>query len=350
MGWHVTRLVGGRILAALLVLVGVLQILDLLDVTTEILERNLGVAGMTRYAVLRLPRLVEQTAPLSVLAGALFAFAKLARDSEVVAMRSVGISAYRLTLMAVPAVALIMILQLAVSSTIAPRADEMLNDWWRSTTPVAEAELPGPRTFRLGDQIVTATPGGPGGRRLEDLSIYQRDQEGRLIEVIRADAATYADGEWRLSEARFRSITPEGVQTGTASEITWTPRLEPADVEAIFSDQPATPDAISAALQGGPAVRAPAYYETRLHRTWAAPAVSLVMLLLAAPTALGNFRSGQGATLLVACLGGGLLFLVLDGLFTAVGEGGLAPPVLAAWAAPAAFAALGATALLHLEG
>jgi lipopolysaccharide export system permease protein len=75
----------------------------------------------------------------------------------------------------------------------------------------------------------------------------------------------------------------------------------------------------------------------------------LVMLLLAAPTALANFRGG-GATLMAQCLAGGLLFLVFDGAFTALGESGAAPPVLAAWAAPAIFAALGVTVLLYLEG
>ena len=73
------------------------------------------------------------------------------------------------------------------------------------------------------------------------------------------------------------------------------------------------------------------------------------MLLLAAPAALANFRGG-GATLIVQCLAAGLLFMVFDGAFTALGENGAAPPLLAAWAAPAMFAALAVTVLLYLEG
>jgi lipopolysaccharide export system permease protein len=46
----------------------------------------------------------------------------------------------------------------------------------------------------------------------------------------------------------------------------------------------------------------------------------------------------------------GLLFLVFDGAFTALGENGAAPAILAAWAAPAMFSALGITALIYLEG
>ena len=42
--------------------------------------------------------------------------------------------------------------------------------------------------------------------------------------------------------------------------------------------------------------------------------------------------------------------IVVDGLLAALGEGGALAPVLAAWTAPVVFAALGATALLRLEG
>jgi len=93
---HLLGVVGTRVLAALVVLVAILQVLDLLDVTTDILSRKLGVAGVLYYAMLRLPSLVAQVAPLSVLAGSLFAFTQLARENAVVALRSTGFSAYQL--------------------------------------------------------------------------------------------------------------------------------------------------------------------------------------------------------------------------------------------------------------
>ena len=52
----------------------------------------LGPGGVAYYAMLRMPRLIEQAAPLAVLAGSLFAFAKLAGESAVTAMRSTGIA------------------------------------------------------------------------------------------------------------------------------------------------------------------------------------------------------------------------------------------------------------------
>lgn len=347
---YLLKLMGSRILIALLVLVGVLQILDLLDVTNEILDRNLGAAGVGHYALLRLPRLIEQAAPLAVLAGALFAFGKLAGDSAVTAMRSTGISAYRITMMAVPAALALTLTQLVIGLQIAPRTDHMLSDWWQASTPKDAAKAVDPVTFRVGDEIVVAVPRDPDGRSLEKVTIYRRDANGRLVQRTNAQAAVYENDRWRLIEPRFETLGAASVAEGQARSMDWTQHLRPADVRMLAAGQTTVTAAEARrALAGGLSVRPRTFYDTQLQRAWAAPVACLVMLLLAAPAAMANFRGG-GATLMVQCLAAGLLFLVFDGAFTALGENGAAPAILAAWAAPAMFAALGVTVLLYLEG
>lgn len=347
---YLLKLVGSRILIALLVLVGVLQILDLLDVTNDILDRDLGASGVGYYALLRLPRLIEQAAPLAVLAGSLFAFAKLAGDSAVTAMRSTGISAYRVTMMAAPAALLLAMTQLAIGMHIAPRTDRILSDWWQASTPKENRKAVDPVTFRVGDEIVVAAPRDPDGRSLEKVTIYRRDTTGRLVQRTSATAAVYENDRWRLIEPRFETLGTASVAEGQARSMDWTGNLPPSDVRTLAAGETTvTPAEASRALAGGLSVRPRTFYDTQLQRSWAAPVACLVMLLLAAPAGMANFRGG-GATLVVQCLAAGLLFLVFDGAFTALGENGAAPPILAAWAAPAMFAALGATVLLYLEG
>ena len=132
--------------------------------------------------------------------------------------------------------------------------------------------------------------------------------------------------------------------------MTWAQTLRPADLQILMSgENTVTPSEAQRALQGGVAVRPRTFYDTQVQRAWAGPISCIVMLLLAAPASLANFRGG-GATILVECLAGGLLYLVIDGAFTALGESGAAPAALAAWAAPAMFAALGLSALVYMEG
>jgi len=347
---YLLRLMATRVLAALLVLMGILQVIDLLEVTTTILDRDLGAAGVGYYALLRAPRLFEQAAPLAVLAGSLFAFGKLAGDSAVTAMRSTGISAYRVTLMAMPSILVVALAQLAIGMAVAPHTDEVLSAWWQASTPKDPAKIVDPVTFRLSDEIVTATPRDPDGRSLEKVTIYRRDAAGRLTLRTDARAAVFEGDHWSLLDPKFETLGVASITESGAKAQDWARDLRPADVRAIAAGQTlVTPQEASRALAGGLSVRPKTFYDTQLQRAWAAPIACLVMLLLSAPAALANFRGG-GATLLVECLAGGLLFLVFDGAFTALGENGAAPPILAAWAAPAMFAALGVTVLLYLEG
>ena len=53
---------------------------------------------------------------------------------------------------------------------------------------------------------------------------------------------------------------------------------------------------------------------------------------------------------MIIALGGGLAFLMTDGFFTALGEAGDLPSLIAAWSAPVIFAAAGGWALSFSEG
>lgn len=348
---YVLRTVSTHILGAAMILMAILQVLDLLDVTPDILDRGLGMAGVAYYAFMRLPRLYEQVAPISVLAGGLFAFSGLARESAVVAMRATGVSGYRIVGMAIPAAVVVMLLDVLCGQYLAPRADPALADWWKNTTPVAERKVAAPRTFRAGADLVIGASASANGREITNVTIFRRDAKGILMEKVEAPKARYNHDAWILDQPKTTRFTGDLAQTSTAASTTWPSRLRPRDVQGLFGDD-AAPTAASAqrALQNGASDRPESFYATHLQAAFAGPFVSLVMLLLSAPVALANFRSGQGAVLLTSGLAAGLIFLVANGMLTALGESGSLSPILAVWAAPAIFGALAVRTFLALEG
>lgn len=348
---YVLRTVATRILGAALILLSILQILDLLDVTTDILDRGLGMAGVVYYATMRLPRLFEQVAPIAVLAGGLFAFSQLARESAIVAMRASGVSGYRIVAMAMPAAIAVMLLDALCGQVLAPRADPVLADWWKNTTPVAERKVSPPRTFRAGADLVIGTRASADGRQIEAVTIFRRDTKGILVEKVEASKARFDGKAWTLEQPRTTRFNGDLAQTSTAASTSWPTALRPQDVQGLFGDD-ALPTAASAkrALQNGGSDRPESFYATHFHAAFAGPFVALVMLMLSAPVALANFRSGQGAVLLTGGLAAGLFFLVANGMLTALGESGALSPILAVWAAPAIFGALAVRTFLALEG
>lgn len=351
LGRFIAGRVTTRIIGALLVVFALLQVLDLLEMTARILDRGLGFGGVIYYAALRSPGLVEQAMPIAVLAGGLFAFAQFARETAVTAMRAVGVSVYSLLLWAMPVALAVFAIQAALDQWVKPKADIALQEWWEATAPPDEEPDPAKtRTFRVGSDIVTAGA-GTGSAELSALRIYRRDRNGQIVQRIAARSARFEDGVWKLSDVGTITIEGERAVSQSMPSMDWQTGLRPADIAGAFANTVGiSPGDARRALGEGAALRAPAYYEMRLQRAWAGPAGVFVMLLLSLPVALANFRGGSGSMAMTTVLGAGMLFLVFDGLLTALGESGAVPVFLAAWAAPFLFAALGLMILLRREG
>ena len=167
-----------------------------------------------------------------------------------------------------------------------------------------------------------------------------------------APTAVAEPGGWRLKSSVITHVLEDRSEVSAPFDQDWkTPltagalkRLVRAGQDVAFSA------AVGAVSKTGPADRSPGFYQTRLNRSFAEPLGAIVMLLLSAPAALSSLRSDQAMRLFLFGLSSGLLFLVSDGLLTALGETSALPPILAAWAAPVAFTALAVAVLITAEG
>jgi lipopolysaccharide export system permease protein len=347
---YVFKLMLQRTIVAALILLAIVQILDLLEITTQVLDRGLGLIGLLHYAALRLPALFRQIAPLAVLVGVIFCYLQLARDNAVVAMRAAGVSLLQLILMGAPVAGGVAALDFAVVEFASPRAQRALDTWWASTAPPADRPQFKARPFRVGTDIVLARQGDQAGDRLDDVRIYRRGPAGQLSERIVSTSAIYTEQGWRLHQPMVTRVGESVITTSTPNQQTWRNALDPKEVRTLFApNQPLSANDARRALSGGVSEKPQAYYLTQLHRALAEPLGALVMLILASPVAFANFRSGNGVRFTVGAIGAGLMYLVIDGVMTAMAETGATPSLLGAWFAPVIFAAGGLTALLYLE-
>ena len=349
---YVFRMLLTRTVVAVVVLVVLVQVLELFDVTTPILERGLGLAGIGHYSLLRLPGQFQQVAALSVLVGALFTFTQLARTSEMVVIRATGANIYRILRMMAPVAIGVALVDFVVAAEIAPRTQDAISHWMAVTAPPAEAKPSKPHWFRLGQDLVMVGSESEDGRTLYNLRIYRRDADRNLVREVDAPTATAEPGGWRLHGSVVTQVQQDHSEVSAPYDQDWKTPLTAGSLQRLVrSGQDVTSSAAFGAVSGaGPADRSPGFYQTRLNRAFAEPLGAIVMLLLSAPAALSSLRSDQGMRLFLFGLASGLLFLVADGLLAALGETSALPPVLAAWAAPVAFTALAVTVLLSAEG
>jgi lipopolysaccharide export system permease protein len=275
-------------------------------------------------------------------------FHSMAREREITALRSAGVGLWRMLMFLLPVPVLFALLHLANAQWLVPRAEGALKSWRDSTVPVEDRDAD-PRWVRTSNGIVLFERSSSDGERLLDMRIYQRGTDGLLTLSTRAGEARWDRNLWRLSGARDLHSRPGSWAPGPA-ERDWNSNLAPQEVMQLDVSDPHLSIAALTDMIGGQRVstRPRSYFQTVLLQSFIAPFTVFIMLLLAMPAAISSERGGGGRRMLTA-LFLGLGFLLVDGVFSSFGTSGRISPLLAAIAAPAAFALIGLVQLRVCE-
>lgn len=338
---YLRRRVGMQTLALLFVLTALMQVLELMDVTTDILDRKLGAAGLFHYALLRTPSEIVLALPLASLLGAMSALYAMARTQEITAVRCAGVSLKRVMLILLPVPILLAGLQLTLTQTLVPKSEAALKAWWDATAP--PDDKPDPRWVRTSAGPVAFDGASADGRQLLNLRVYQRDAAGQFSQRMTAHTAEWEGrGVWTLRGVEDLGIAEGALRRTSAATRAWKSNLRPDDVTRLDQVQPHLSGIILADLIAGERAGSQplSYYQTVFFRSFTAPLAAFIMLLLALPAAAAMTRRGGGGALLIA-LGLGLGFLLVDGIFSALGTSGRVPAAFAALGAPVLFAGIG---------
>lgn len=350
---YTARLFGVRVLAFLVTLVVILQTLDLLTESSKILavDGN-GNAALWQYVTLRIPQLINQFLPFSVLLATLVTLATLNQNSEIVIFKAAGISAHQILAPLVAVSLGIAFLHFAFSETVLVNTNRQLNAWERieygklppvSTTGSEAWVREGGMLFHA--QHVT----GLGQRtRLTDLTAYDRTG-GSLRRILRAESATPTADGWQLAGVR-RFDVMRGRQENLPSLHVKTD-IDPARFTAtsVDPDQTSFLDLRRAIREVRAAGRPVDTLVAGLHHKISGPLSALLMPLLGAVAAFGLARSGKLFIRAVVGMALGFAYFVADNFMLAMGQFGAAPPVLAAWAPFLLFFLVGEAVLFRTE-
>lgn len=348
LGSYLRRRVSGQILGLLLALTGLMQLVELLEVTPEVLNRDLGVPGLLHYAFLRIPSQLVFALPLAGLLGSMSAFYAMARSREITALRTAGVGLKRVLVYLLPVPILYALLQLGLSQMLVPAAEARLLSWWESTIPL-ESKPADDQWVRTSNGILLFERNSADGRRLLDVRIYSRDAQGLLDLRTSARSAEWDGSQWLLSDARDLQVRP-GAAPEPEPQRAWSSNLRPSDVVQLDSADPHLSSMELAEVISGERVSTQpiSVIQTVLLQSFTAPFTVFIMMLLAMPAAIVSERGGGGGRVVLA-LALGLGFVLVNGILSAFGTSGRISPLMAATAAPLLFALLGAWQLRGCE-
>jgi lipopolysaccharide export system permease protein len=346
-------------LAALTGLVSLFDFIELLRRSATRPEATLGI--VSEIAALRLPWVGMQILPFAVLLGAIIAFWRLTRSSELVVARAAGVSAWQF--LAVPTLGAILLGAFAtgavtpVSAVMRARA-EVLEDIYLKSGTGPLALNGGQLWLRQSDHgldpqgvaILHAHSVSARGKELDaqDVSIFRLDATDRPLQRIEAHDARLVGGAWVLDSAR--TVTA-GHLPGPPRRLSLPTDLTLARVQESFAE----PDTFSVwALPGFIALLERSGFSSIRHRLHfqallALPLLCGTMCLLGAGFSMRPQRRGGVAQMIGSGVAAGFALFVVSKLAEEFGQSGALPPILAAWAPAASGLMLSVALLLHLE-
>ncbi len=352
---YMVRMHLGRFFGILLGLTAVLQMLDLLATADDIMAADgANWVSLVSYVSMRAPQLISQFVPFTALLATLLTLATLNQHSEVVVMKASGLSAHRILLPLGIASFIIAVTHFAFNETVVVNANADLEYWQDNGYAVDLPPNAGPTGrvwIKEGKTIVLVEAVSQIRNKvvLDKVSLYERDQRGKLEAMVHADFAWYQDGRWTLHEVRRFDAGTHEVTIHPSQAWDLETRPERFQALTVKPDHVSFPKLWSSMQElkkdGLPTDRLMASFLQKV----AGPASSLLMPLLAAVAAFGVHRAGNLVIRVVFGMALGFSFFVADNFMLAMGEFGVAPPFLAAWAPFFLFLVVGYAVIFNSE-
>jgi lipopolysaccharide export system permease protein len=301
------------------------------------LDKNVTVMTFLRYYYYSLPYIIVLVTPIAVLICSLFLVNSMARNNELTAMRASGVSIPRIFMPLVAVGFIISVGTLAVGDFVMADANYM-------QAQVKRVEIDGrdPIDYQMRNDFAYKTLDdaiieiGLFDGRFEVISrgtVEWFDQEMRVRRRIDAQRIAYLDSMWIAVSAEERRFSPTG------------------EMSFVFHDSLPMPEIRDTPLDFGSRKKSAAemnIFQLREHierveqaggdssvdrvEFWLTiffPFSTLIMVLVGAPLATGNPRSGRSTSLAIAVLLG-FIFFSLARFGQTLGHKGALSPILAA--------------------
>lgn len=319
-------------------------IIDVLSNLDDILKHQTTLILLARYYLSYLPVMFVQVSPFACLLSTVYTFGRLNHNNEIIAMRSSGLSIFRI---ARDALIFGLFISLAVfwvsdrfvpSSLVENQKLKIQMDEGLTRNKLKKIEtITNLSMYGLRNRLFFINKFSPATKTMEGITILEHDQNQNLVKKIIATKGVYQDGLWRF----FQSITYSFDQNGQVID-------EPLYLEEEIMDIPETPE-VMAALRQKPeqmTIRQMQDYIWRLSKSGAtgvirnlkvdlyqrfcSPFTSIIIILLGIPFSLMMRKRATGMSAIGVSIIVGFLYYVLDAVCLAIGKSGLLTPALSA--------------------
>lgn len=306
---------------------------DLIREMTDLGKGDYRLPHILAYVALRLPGHVYEIAPVAALIGTLFALAQLVAHSEYTVMRVSGLSTRRATLVLMQIGLLFVFLTFVFGEFITPPAEHAAQQLRvRAMSTVIGQEFRSGLWVKDDLSFINVHEVLPDAQ-LRGVTIYEFDAGYRLRAIRSAERGEYAPPDhWKLDNVVETRFDDSGTKVAHVAETVWTSAINP-DILSVLLVKPESMSAWKLYQYTHHLAenrQKTEQYDIAMWKKLTYPFAALVMMALALPFAYMQGRSGSVGLKVFLGIMLGVLFQLLNGLFSSLGVIQSWPPILSA--------------------
>ena len=218
---------------ALTVLLSLFTFLSLIDQLEDAGHGNYDVINAVQYVILTLPRIAYELFPIAAVIGSMTTLGLLSHNSELVIIRASGTSLFRLAYAMGKGALVIIIITIIIGEIVVPYCEQKAQNL-RSIALTKQIALKTKNGFwsRDGRSFINIRKILPGDR-LEEIYIYEFDENDHLRIATHANQARYVNGQWLLDNIEQSVIEPDRVSERKIDLAGWNSLLNPDVINLI---------------------------------------------------------------------------------------------------------------------
>jgi lipopolysaccharide export system permease protein len=339
----------------LFVLVGFLALFAFFDVINELKDLGRGDYGLREvflYVVLSLPTHAYELFPIVVLIGTLYVLAHLASNSEYTVMRGAGLSPVRSGIILARIGVGFFVATFVIGEWIAPHAEEAAQKVrLRAMSSLIGTQMSSGLWFKDEQSFINVREAREANR-LQGVRIYEFDEDYRLSSVTDAARADYEGGGlWRLSTVAQTRFSGDRPRTARLDTLEWHSAVNPGLLDALLvkPERMSTWALYKYTRHLADNRQRTERYEIAMWKKLFYPLATFVMMALALPFAYLQARAGMVGVKVFLGIMLGILFHMLNSLFSHIGLLQNWPPIAAAAVPSGAFFLMALTLMWWVE-
>jgi len=346
--------IGGKFFAAvafsLLAFLAIFVVVDLIEHLDTFIDKNASVLLLIKYYLYFTPYIIILTLPVAMLLASLFSISSMSRHHELTAMKSAGISLYRILLPVFRLGLLVSLLSLALGEFVVPYTNGKKSHIysWQIKRRLQKPTLVRRNIYLQGSQgRIYFIREYDGQMQVGRGVLIQKYEDGHLTARLDAQEMIWEAGVWTFKDGLVREFQ------GADERAMPFERLRRPDLDATPEDlakkqkEPEQMDYLQlrkhiqrVERSGGEAQREKVDLSLKI----AFPFASLIIVLFGAPLASNPRRSGAAVSFGISLFICFVYYSFLR-LGQALGYKGTLPPLLAAWMGNIVFGLAGLSVL-----